>query len=202
MRSLVRAIFVGGLLTALTLAAERTNAADDKKVDLQVGDTAPTFEGTNDQGQTWQSSEHVGKKYLVVYFYPGDFTPGCTKQAQIVRDNMNKLKEAGIEVVGVSGDAAETHALFKKAQMLNFTLLADASGNLAKQFGVPLNAGGEVKAKDAEGKVVTLKREVTAARWTFIIGKDGKVLYKNTKVNPAEDSKQVVAFIESLEKKQ
>jgi len=202
MRSLVRASFVACLLTTPALTAFHAKAADEPKKELQVGATAPEFEAIDDQGQTWLSSEHVGSKYLVVYFYPGDFTPGCTKQAQIVRDNMNKLKEAGIEVVGVSGDAAETHALFKKAQMLNFTLLADASGNLAKQFGVPLNAGGEVKAKDAEGKVVTLKREVTAARWTFIIGKDGKVLYKNTKVNPAEDSKQVVAFIESLEKKQ
>jgi len=142
----------------------------------------------------------VGKKYLVVYFYPGDFTPGCTKQAQFVRDSMNKLTEAGIEVVGVSGDAAETHALFKKAEKLNFTLLADPDGSLAKQFGVPVAAGGTVKTKDAEGKIVTLKREVTAARWTFIIGKDGKVLYRNTKVNPVEDSKQVVAFIEKLEK--
>jgi thioredoxin-dependent peroxiredoxin len=201
MHFLARRTLLGWLLIGLILTAWHANAADEKKVDLQVGATAPEFEAIDDQGQTWLSSEHMGKKYLVVYFYPGDFTPGCTKQAQLVRDNMNKLKEAGIEVVGVSGDVPETHALFKKAQMLNFTLLADTDGILAKQFGVPLKAGGEVKAKDADGKIVTLKREVTAARWTFIIGRDGKILYKNTQVNPVEDSKQVAAFIENVEKK-
>src|SRR5438046_3064529 len=121
MRSLVRTILVGWLLAALTLTAWHAKAADEKKVDLQVEATAPEFEATDDQGQTWMSSDRVGKKYLVVYFYPGDFTPGCTKQAQFVRDNLNKLTDLGIEVVGVSGDAPETHALFKKAEKLNFT---------------------------------------------------------------------------------
>jgi peroxiredoxin Q/BCP len=201
MRTLVRTIVVGALLTALGLRAEPRSGAADEKVNLSVGDTAPVFEATNDRGETWQSSEHVGKKYLVVYFYPGDFTPGCTQQALIVRDTMNKLTEAGIEVVGVSGDGPDTHALFKKAQKLNFTLLADEDGSLAKQFGVPVGPGGAVKTKDSEGKVVTLKRGITAARWTFIIGKDGKILYKNTKVDPVKDSKQVLTFIEKLEQK-
>jgi peroxiredoxin Q/BCP len=92
---------------------------------------------------------------------------------------------------------------------LNFTLLADEDGALAKKFGVPLSKGGEVRPRDQlnkpilddDGKPLVLKREVTAARWTFIIGKDGKIVYKNTKVNPAEDSKQVAAFIAELEKK-
>jgi len=201
MRTLARPTLLGWLLAGLTLTAGNTNAADEQKVDLQVGDVAPMFQATDDRDQTWQSSDHVGKKYLVVYFYPGDFTPGCTRQAQMFRDNMNKLSDAGIEVVGVSGDAVATHALFKKAQMLNFTLLADEEGSLAKRFGVPVGAGREVKTKDAEGKIVTLKRAVTVSRWTFIIGKDGKILYKNTKVNPVEDSKQVADFIEKLEKK-
>jgi len=74
-------------------------------------------------------------------------------------------------------------------------------GSLAKQLGAPAGPGGEVKTKDGAGKVVTLKRGVTAARWTFIIGTDGKILYKNTKVDPMQDSKQVLAFVEKLEKK-
>jgi thioredoxin-dependent peroxiredoxin len=190
------------LLAGLILTARPTRAEDEKKVEIQVGDAAPKFEANDDQGLTWLSSDHVGKKYLVVYFYPGDFTPGCTNQARIVRDNTKKLTEASIEVVGVSGDSVETHMLFKKAEKLDFTLLADVDGSVAKQFGVPVGAGGEVKAKDAEGKFVTLKREVTLARWTFIIGKDGKILYKNTKVSPGADLKQVLAFIEKLEKKE
>ena len=92
MHFLARRILLGWLLTGLTLTAWHTNAADEQKEELKVGATAPEFDAIDDQGQTWLLSDHVGKKYLVVYFYPGDFTPGCTKQAQIVRDNMNKLQ--------------------------------------------------------------------------------------------------------------
>jgi peroxiredoxin Q/BCP len=209
MRCLIRASFLW-LIAGLVLVARPMWAADDKpdkkenekKVELQVGDPAPKFEATDDQDRTWLSSEHVGKKYLVVYFYPGDFTPGCLNQARIVRDNTKKLAEAGVEVVGVSGDSVETHALFKKVEKLDFTLLADVDGSVAKLFGVPVRPGGEVKTKDAEGKFVTLQRPVTLDRWTFIIGKDGKVLYKNTKVNPGTDLKLILAFIEKLEKKE
>jgi peroxiredoxin Q/BCP len=137
---------------------------------------------------------------VVVYFYPGDFTPGCIRQAQSFRDNMNKLAARGVEVVGISGDGVRAHELFKKAQKLNFTLLADEEGKLAKQFGVPVGKGGEVRTKDAQGNTITLKRGVTAARWTFIIGRDGKIAYRNTRVSPALDSKQVADFIEKLEK--
>jgi len=190
-----------GVLCVLILAVGAFGAAgDEKKVDLKVGDPAPAFEAVDDQGQPWKSSGHVGKRYLVVYFYPGDFTPGCIKQAQGFRDGMNKLAEKGVEVVGVSGDAVQTHQLFKKAQQLNFTLLADEDGVLAKKFGVPLGKAGEVKAKDADGKPLTLKRNVTAARWTFVLGKDGTILHKNVNVSPAQDAKKVADVIEKLEK--
>jgi peroxiredoxin Q/BCP len=187
----------------------RGRAAEDKPVDLPVGAAAPTFEATDDAGKPWKSADHVGKKVVVVYFYPGDFTPGCTAQARNLRDSMNKLTGQGVEVVGVSGDSAASHALFKKVLELNFTLLADSEGSLARKFGVPVSKGAEVKARDAQGKLIknaaemdiVFTRGVTAARWTFIIGKDGKILYKNTKVNPALDSKEVAAFIEKLPKK-
>jgi peroxiredoxin Q/BCP len=83
---------------------------------------------------------------------------------------------------------------------LNFTLLADEDGSLARKFGVPVGKGGEVKAKDAEGQPVTLTRKVTAARWTFVISKEGKIASKNTRVIPGQDSKQVIEVIEKLEK--
>ena len=202
MQFLARATLLAGLLTVVAVMASGSRAgAEDNKVDLMVGQPAPAFEAVDEQGQPWKSSDHVGKKYIVVYFYPGDFTPGCTAQAQTFRNNMNYLNEKGIEVVGVSGDSVQAHALFKQAQKLNFTLLADEDGSLAKRFGVPVGPGGTVKTKDADGKVVELKRGVTAQRWTFIIGMDCKIVYKNTKVNPVEDSKQVAAFIEKLEKK-
>jgi thioredoxin-dependent peroxiredoxin len=199
MRTLLHTNLLASMLAVIAGAV--TAGDDDKKVDLKIGDTAPAFRSTDDQGAMWKSSDHLGKKYIVVYFYPGDFTPGCTAQAQKFRDNMNKLYDQRAEVIGISGDSARTHALFKQAYKLNFTLAADEDGSLARRFGVPVGAGGEVKAKDANGKLMTLKRNVTAARWTFIIGKDGKIAYKNTKVDPVKDSKQVADIIEELEKK-
>jgi peroxiredoxin Q/BCP len=175
--------------------------ADDKKVELDVGDKAPAFEARTDADATWDSAERFGKKWVVVYFYTGDFTPGCTAQARAFRDAMQKLAENGVEVVGVSGDSVETHALFKKAQQLNFTLLADEEGAIARQFGVPVGKGGKVKAKDAEGQPVEISRNVTAARWTFVIGKDGRIAYKNAKVNPAIDAKAITEFIAQAEKR-
>ena len=188
------------LVLGLVALGPRVLAVEDKATDLKVGDLAPVFGVVDDQGQPWKSVDHVGKNYLVIYFFPGDFTPGCIKQAQSFRDAMNKLEEKGVEVVGVSGDEVKTHLLFRKAQMLNFTLLSDVDGALAKSFGVPLKAGAQVKAKDADGLPVTVDRKVTAARWTFIIGKDGKIAYKNTAVVPAKDAKDVTDLIEKLEK--
>jgi len=186
------------LFGLMFILAGRLSAQDEKMVDLQVGAAAPIFEAIDDQGKPWKSTDHVGKKFVVVYFYPADFTSGCRTQAQQFRDNMNILHEYGVEVVGVSGDSAAAHALFKSAEKLNFTLLADEDGRVAKKFGVPLGKGGEVRTKDAAGNPITLKRAVTAARWTFIIGMDGNIIYKNTKVNPADDSKKVAEFIKGL----
>lgn len=199
MRTSIRTTLLAAML--IVMAGAAMAQGDEKKVDLKVGDTAPAFQSTDDQGATWKSSDHLGKKYIVVYFYPGDFTPGCTAQAKKFQDNMTKLYDQGAEVVGVSGDSAKTHALFKETYKLSFTLVADEKGNLAKRFGVPVGPGGDVKTKDLDKKVVTINREITTARWTFIIGLDGKIVYKNTKVDPVKDSQQVAAILEKLEKK-
>lgn len=202
-------ITVGFLCFATSIAIADPKIDEEKKIDLKIGDVAPVFESRDDQDKTWTSTDHVGKKIVVLYFYPADFTSGCMMQALKFRDSMNQLVEKGVLVIGVSGDSISNHELFKKVQKLNFTLLADEDGRLAKKFGVPLGKGGEVRPRDEKNKPIldadnnplVLKREVTAARWTFIIGKDGKVVYKNTKVNPAEDAKQVAAFIEQMQKK-
>jgi len=188
-------------LVVLAASCMIGSAADEKKVELKQGDTAPVFEAVTEQGETWKSADHVGKKYVVIYFYPGDFTPGCMAQAKSFRDNMNKLTDKGVEVIGVSGDSVETHLLFKKAMMLNFTLLADEDGSLAQKFGVPLGKGAEVKTKDKDGQPITVTRKVTAARWTFVLDKEGKIISKNTNVNPTQDSKLVAELIDKLEKK-
>src|SRR6266481_1125600 len=131
----MRFIFGSLGLAALALAASATLSAQESKV--KVGDKAPAFESVDEAGKPWKSSDHVGKKIVVLYFYPADFTGGCTAQACGFRDNLKPLTEKGVEVVGVSGDSVKTHALFKKDHELPFSLLADESGDIAKKFGIP-----------------------------------------------------------------
>ena len=180
-------------LTALTVRAE------DKPVEVKVGDAAPVFASIDDAGKPWKSADHVGKKVVVVYFYPADMTGGCTKQACGFRDDMAKLAGKDVEVIGVSGDSVENHKVFKAVHNLNFPLLADETATVAKAFGVPHTLGEKsVKTKDADGKDVTLVRKATIQRWTFVIGKDGKIAYKDAKVNAAGDAKAVAAAVEKL----
>ncbi len=161
---------------------------------LNVGDKAPEFQAPADDGSTWNIKKFLGKEYIVVYFYPAAMSSGCTKQACSYRDHQDNLKEAGIVVVGISGDRAEDLRLFRQADKLNFTLLADEKGKIAEKFGVPVSAGGSTKGT-VEGMEHELVRGVTEKRWTFIIGKDGKIIYKNQSVNPEKDSEEVLAFI-------
>src|SRR5689334_22937323 len=88
-----------GALGLWAWAVGRSAAAD--AVELKKGDPTPVFESVDDHGRPWKSSDHVGKKILVVYFYPADLTGGCTKQACGFRDDMKDLKTNGVEVVGV-----------------------------------------------------------------------------------------------------
>jgi len=202
MRIGVRMVLVGWTMALLGLAIKAgPDDKADKKTILEVGQPAPTFEAPDEQGKTWQSSRHVGKKIIVVYFYPGDFTPGCTTQAQKFRDDMNRFSDLGAEVVGISGDSPETHALFKNSYHLNFSIIADEEGSVARQFGVPVGPGNEFKARDADKKLIAVKRAATLGRWTFVIGLDGKIAYKNAKVNPAQDSRQIEAFLKKPETK-
>lgn len=110
---------------------------------------------------------------------------------------MKDLADKGVDVVGVSGDSVQTQALFKKHNKLPYTLLADEDGAIAKKFGVPVRPGGEIKVKDPEH---VAKRGVTLERWTFVIGQDGTILYKNPKANAAKDSKVILEVIGKLEK--
>jgi len=81
---------------------------------LAVGDPLPAFESLDDTGRVWKSSEHIGKSVVVMYFYPGDFTGGCMKQAEAYRDGLDKIVSNCAVVVGVSGDEVATHKLFRE----------------------------------------------------------------------------------------
>jgi thioredoxin-dependent peroxiredoxin len=194
----VSSLLVGGLLVgslfALSLAPDPAAAQD---VVLDVGDRAPVFQGLADDGTTWHSRNVVGRQILVVYFYPAAMTDGCTKQACSFRDNRSRLQEMGVEVVGVSGDDLDGLRAFKGSNRLNFPLLSDTEGDIARAFGVPLRGGGTI-TRTVDGKEVQLTRGVTAARWTFIIGRDGRIAYKDTQVDPAGDGDAVIAALRRI----
>ncbi len=189
-------------LSVSAVFAQPPKSGKAKKADsrgLDVGDVVPDFVAKDDTGAEWKLSDHVGKKVLVVYFYPADMTGGCTKQACGFRDHQKDLGDANVEVVGVSGDSVENHKLFKAAHNLNFALLADESGEVAKVFGVPTGAGATI-AKEIDGKEFSLTRGVTAQRWTYVIGLDGKIVHKNTEVNAVQDSQKVLEVVQALSK--
>jgi peroxiredoxin Q/BCP len=178
-------------------AAAQPAAQPDAPADLKVGDAAPDFVLKDDTGAEWKAADHYGKSYVVVYFYPAATTRGCTTQACAFRDNMEALKAKGIEVVGVSGDDVAGLQLFKLANNLNFALLSDFDGGIAKKFGVPVRAGGTVQATVNDVQH-TLTRGVSASRWTFVVDKDKKVIMKNVDVDPAQDSKSVMELVDRL----
>jgi peroxiredoxin Q/BCP len=203
MRNGIPTILALSVFAILGMAAAADQPGQDvKKVNLEVGDSAPSFQSKDADGVTWKSTDHVGKKLIVVYFFPGDFTPGCIAQAKKFQENMNKIQDQGAEVVGISGDSAKTHALFKDAYKLTYTLVGDEKGDIANVFGVPVSPGAKVKTtlQDKERTKLEFNREVTTARWTFIIDLNGKIVYKNTKVDPVKDSQEVEAFLKKLEK--
>jgi len=164
---------------------------------LKVGDKAPKFKTLADDGKIWDINKYLGEKIIIVYFYPAAMTGGCTKQACAYRDFKSSIKSANAVVVGVSGDNIEGLKLFKKANDLNFTLLSDESGEIAKMFGVPTRDGGTI-TREIDGKSFDLVRGTTASRWTFIIDKKGKVVYKNDSVNATKDTEQVLEFLVNL----
>ena len=100
-------------------------------------------------------------------------------------------------MVGVSGDKPETLGLFALEHGLNFTLLSDESGEIAALFDVPYNEGGSIN-REIQGQSMDLVRGSTIQRWTFILDRKGKLIYKDSEVNAAEDSNKVVEFLSSL----
>jgi peroxiredoxin Q/BCP len=124
---------------------------------VRVGDQAPDFVLPDRTGKMVRLSEFRDHKAVVLYFYPKDDTPGCTKESCAFRDSYQDFQDAGAEVIGVSSDSAESHGRFAAKHRLPFTLLADQGGQVRKRYGVPATLG------------------LLPGRVTFVIGRDGVV---------------------------
>jgi peroxiredoxin Q/BCP len=104
---------------------------------IKVGDRVPNFSLPSQTGTTVNISDLIGKKSLVIYFYPKDDTPGCTAESCAFRDSYEVFTDAGAEVIGISADSPQSHQQFAQKYNLPFTLLSDSDNRVRKLFGVP-----------------------------------------------------------------
>lgn len=139
---------------------------------LEVGTTAPSFSTIDDEGNNVSLSDFKDK-IVVLYFYPKDDTPGCTKQAQSFRDSYEEYKNKDMVVLGVSMDDQASHQKFKEKYGLPFQLLVDSDGTITKAYDV--DGGGYAK------------------RVTYIIDGEGKISYVDQKVNTSSHAKDVLS---------
>ncbi|HEU6447915.1 MAG TPA: peroxiredoxin [Verrucomicrobiae bacterium] len=148
----------------------------------KAGDTAPSFSGTDQNGKTISLSDFAGKKNVLLYFYPKDFTGGCTKEACGFRDRMADLQKDNVEVIGVSFDSADSHEKFASKYDLNFKLIADTDGKIADIYDVRM-AGMKIDK-----------------RVSFLIGKDGKIIHVTDSMNPQKHFDEMKDAIAGLKK--
>lgn len=169
--------------------------AGDEEISLKVGDAAPEFVLNNQDGELWNTKDYIGKKRIVVYFYPAAMTGGCTKQACSYRDAKSELDGKDIVVVGISSDAVKNLKIFQQAYQLNFNLLSDATGEVARKFGVPIEEGATISREVGQDEIA-LVRSYTLYRWTFVIDKQGKIAYIDKEVEVAEEGNNILKFFE------
>ncbi len=163
------------LLACLTCVAATALAAP------VTGDTAPGFR-LQDQNGAWHTPQDFRGRWLVLYFYPKDFTPGCTTEVCTYRDDILRLRKAGAEVIGISLDDVKSHADFAAKYHVPFPLLSDADGKVAKAYGVLTSMMGVQYAR----------------RETFLIAPDGRIAKVYKDVDPQANSGQVLTDLAVL----
>lgn len=139
------------------------------------------FTATDQNGNTFDVTEYLEKKPLVIYFYPKDFTPGCTKEACSFRDRYEDFKELGAEVIGISGDSESSHKRFTNKYNLPFTLLSDQNGQLRKLFGVKKNLLGLIPGRE-----------------TFIFDRNGKLVLRFNSLNAEPHIRKALKTLKDL----
>jgi peroxiredoxin Q/BCP len=156
----------------------------EKMMVLTEGAQAPQFSLKDSQGVVHSLADYEGQT-IVVYFYPKDDTPGCTKEACSFRDSYQDFKDAGVEVIGISPDNEKSHTKFINKYELPFTLLSDPEHEVCEAFGV----WGPKKYMGREYEGVN--------RTTFVIGPDGKIKRVFEKVKPDDHSQEVLAAVKA-----
>ena len=150
----------------------------------KIGNLAPAFSLKNQDGSDVTLSQELKKGHIVLYFYPKDNTPGCTKEACSFRDDYSIYRQAGVVVLGVSPDAVKSHMKFKEKYQLPFTLLADVDHKVCELYGV-------------WGRKKYMGREYDGVfRTTYLIGPDGMIKKVFPNVKPDGHSAEVLAVFQ------
>ena len=171
------------LSAIIGLATFTCMAATESQTQPEVGKPAPDFSLTTGDGSQVSLKDYHGK-WVVLYFYPKDFTSGCTLEAQNFQRDLSKYTDAGVVILGVSVDTAQSHKDFCAKEGLNFKLLADTDAKVSEQYGSVMEYNG---AK-------------LSARNTFIIDPQGKVAKVFEKVKVGGHSDEVLAALAALQK--
>ncbi|WP_456314143.1 peroxiredoxin [Pseudomonas shirazensis] len=148
---------------------------------LKIGDIVPNFTAKNSHGEVFESQSVLGRKPIVIYFYPKDNTPGCTTEACSFRDQYEDFKDLGAEVIGISSDSVKSHQKFAKKHELPFILLSDQDKKLRHLFGVRDNLFG-----------------LLPGRVTYIIDRNGVVIYIFDSMNAAKHIPKALKTIKEL----
>lgn len=150
---------------------------------LATGDSAPEIGAKNQDGKTVRISDYRGK-FLLLYFYPKDETPGCTQEACSLRDSYAEFKDMNAAVVGVSRQDEKSHQAFKAKHKLPFDLLVDTDGAVGKAFGV-----GTIQGKNL------------SLRQSFLINPEGKIIQVYPNVDPANHTAEIIGDIKKARSK-
>lgn len=169
---------IGRTLTTILVSLGLTAPA---MAGVAVGEAAPSFR-LQDQKGSWHSPEQYSGKWVVLYFYPKDDTPGCTKEACAFRDNIFAFEDIGAVILGVSLDDVASHKAFAEKYSLPFSLLSDADTTTATDYGVLKKMGPFTFAK----------------RQSFIIDPAGNIARHYEQVNAESHSKEVLADLKLL----
>ena len=152
---------------------------------LKPGDPAPDFGGVTTDGKPVSLQDYRGRK-LVMYFYPMDDTPGCTKQACSLRDHNAEIAARGAAILGVSTQGEESHRRFTEKYRLNFPLLADTDGRVGRAYGVLGGTGLLSKLKAVAGM---------ADRVTFVIDEHGRIAHVVDRPDVARHAEEILALL-------
>lgn len=150
---------------------------------ISIGSTVPLFSLKDQFGDTFQLSSVIGKKNLIIYFYPKDDSPGCTREACSFRDQYEVFNNNDTMIIGISAQSVKSHLQFAQKHRLNYTLLSDEGNKVRKQFGVPSNLMG-----------------LLPGRVTYVVNKEGKVVFMfNSQINAEQHVEEALRIIKDLE---